>query len=1319
MKPVPGPLRAALKRLIPSGSSATLASVFLVLLLIGLSRLIAYELTSYYENHWDRVSDAQCAGHLEEVGERFTEEQSKLEQLAKDLSSSHPLQAILLRNGNDRTSLFQTVSDLSRDEDVGIDVYDRDGSLLAWEGPGGEVSPQQMRRALAGHRVVFMASLPIGSMLTIIEPALAGDSLAGAVLIRRSIETNAPLNNAILRQEALDERLTRELGVTVEFYFGGEGELARDPRFCTGSLYGPDSTVLGRVSVQRPVRAVFLESVSTTFQRVDAVLWLLLLASLLWAAVPLIRRVGSIYIRFFAITVAIWGARYALLWLDIPSGFLTTGVFDPVLYASSFGNGLAKSVGELTITVLALAINVAVAAHWTTMSFDLTPARWRTPRWTGIFGASILTGLLFGILRGYAAAIRGCVFDSSMTFFDARSLFPSLPLALMSFDLFLLGGCTIIVTLYLTILVVQLCGALRDGPSRPLAWLLAALFFAIASVLFGMLQSNPLCTTPYRVLFGAGLLLSAYSFLKALPGHRTVLLQKQTLLVLAASGIMLYPLVDGFVHDKDRRHVEAFAVEELKPVDGWLKQVVEEGLQGFDSDDYRQRLSEGDPGNVSGIAFERWSSSVACSQGYDAIFTVTDPYGREASRFLIGGSIAAMTEADTSLPHTDEKIIRVRDYGTGVNALKVYAGSMPIRAADSTLLGYARVVVAAGQHALFRGETPVILRGSSESQIESFYRRVTLSEYRDGVLLTSNNSVVPVAHPLPESVAEAFSDSARTSMWALDDIDGEPYESFYIRRAPGSMDVVALSVRELGFTWHLVGVVKLLFDYAMIALALWLLWRIIDRRRGVRFRLTFRGRLLLALLVTALLPLTLVAFYARVHESEQEYENLAERLDEETQGVIYNITEHPEPGTDVPAFPATALKAEELASDIGTDFNIYTDNRLTVSSRPQLYDVGILDRRLSGNIYSNIVLGGKRFVVQTEKIGSFEYSVGYRPVLDANENIIGVVSVPTLFRPEETEEQAARRNALLAGTYAVVLLSTILVASVFANRIGGPVQKLTEATRRLAKGELDVQVPPARAEGEISELIRSFDQMTHDLRRNRENAIRFERELAWKEMAKQVAHEIKNPLTPMRLSIQHLRRTYLDGAENFGAILENVTRTVIEQIDALSRIASEFSHFARMPRRILERQNVREIVGEAVSLFNQESAVRFETDLADSMPPVLADRDELRRALINVLRNGIQAMDGAGTITIRGTARDSGVLLTITDYGRGVPPEMIERLFMPNFSTKTDGMGLGLAIVKKTIEDLRGTVTLESAVGRGTTVSIWLPEAEPEESEHG
>ncbi len=249
------------------------------------------------------------------------------------------------------------------------------------------------------------------------------------------------------------------------------------------------------------------------------------------------------------------------------------------------------------------------------------------------------------------------------------------------------------------------------------------------------------------------------------------------------------------------------------------------------------------------------------------------------------------------------------------------------------------------------------------------------------------------------------------------------------------------------------------------------------------------------------------------------------------------------------------------------------------------------------------------------------------------------------------------------------------------------------------------------ADGELKELIDSFGAMTRDLKQSREELIRFERELAWKEMAKQVAHEIKNPLTPMRLSIQHLRQTYRDKAHDFDQILDNVTRTVIDQIDTLSRIASEFSHFARMPRRQLGECNVNEVLKESVRLFAQDAGVGFDVTTDASVRLVTADREELRRAFINIIRNGIQAMDGHGRIVITTERRETAVRIRIRDFGKGIPEEMNEKLFQPNFSTKTDGMGMGLAIVKKTVDDLGGTVTIARAPRKGTVVTIELPVA--------
>jgi nitrogen fixation/metabolism regulation signal transduction histidine kinase len=327
----------------------------------------------------------------------------------------------------------------------------------------------------------------------------------------------------------------------------------------------------------------------------------------------------------------------------------------------------------------------------------------------------------------------------------------------------------------------------------------------------------------------------------------------------------------------------------------------------------------------------------------------------------------------------------------------------------------------------------------------------------------------------------------------------------------------------------------------------------------------------------------------------------------------------------------------------------------------------------------------------------------------ANGIIAGVVSVPTLYRQDELDEEVSRQNALIFGVYAFVLFAIVIIATTFANRIAAPIHRLTEATKKVSRGDLDVNVRVTTSDGEIGELIRAFERMTKDLKRSREELIRFERDLAWKEMAKQVAHEIKNPLTPMKLSLQHLRQTYKDKVPDLDRVFDEVSRTIIEQIDTLGRIASEFSHFARMPKPQLERCDVNNVLAESIHLFDQELNVRFEWNVEKRLPTVLADREELRRAFINIIRNSIQAMENGGRIVITTKQVDTDVVISIQDFGAGIPDELKERLFQPNFSTKTDGMGLGLAIVKKTIDDLNGTITINSEEGEGTTVTIRLP----------
>jgi len=405
----------------------------------------------------------------------------------------------------------------------------------------------------------------------------------------------------------------------------------------------------------------------------------------------------------------------------------------------------------------------------------------------------------------------------------------------------------------------------------------------------------------------------------------------------------------------------------------------------------------------------------------------------------------------------------------------------------------------------------------------------------------------------------------------------------------------------------------------------------------------------------------------------------------------------------------TEQMADQIATDLGTDFNLYRDDSLQVSTRPELYEAGILDRRLNGSVYASVILRGKRFYVETENIGLYQHAVGYRPLVARDGRVYGIVSVPTLYRQDQVDEEVSRQNAFVFGAYAIVLFAIVLIATTQANRIAAPIHSLTEATKRIARGDLDISIHMPQADGEIGVLVKSFETMMRDLKENRKNLIRFERELAWKEMAKQVAHEIKNPLTPMKLSLQHLRQTYKDRVPNFDQVFEEVSKTIIEQIDTLGRIASEFSHFGRMPTPHLQPCDVNDVLKESVALFGPDPQTQIELSLADALPVISADKEELRRAFINIIRNGIQAMNNAGRMLIASQEEGHRIVITFRDFGVGITDEAKERLFQPNFSTKTDGMGLGLAIVKKTLDALKATITIESAKGGGTLVTIGIP----------
>ena len=313
------------------------------------------------------------------------------------------------------------------------------------------------------------------------------------------------------------------------------------------------------------------------------------------------------------------------------------------------------------------------------------------------------------------------------------------------------------------------------------------------------------------------------------------------------------------------------------------------------------------------------------------------------------------------------------------------------------------------------------------------------------------------------------------------------------------------------------------------------------------------------------------------------------------------------------------------------------------------------------------------------------------------------------------------RVTLLISTAALVF--ALLSALWLSRRIASPVRRVADAARRVAGGDLDDSVPVTSSD-EVGALAEAFNAMTADLRASRERAVQAERVAAWREMARRLAHELKNPLFPIQLSIETLRRNLdhqssgagtsspalrEDGAA-FAELFRESSETILEALRSLRRIVDEFAEFARMPRPEPRPTDVNATVEKVLALHRASAGpVQIETALAPGLPAIPADPDLLARALGNLVANALEAMPKGGALRVRTAAKDGAVRIEVEDDGPGITEEQRTRLFVPYFTTKKGGTGLGLAIVQGIVSDHGGRVEVQSAPGAGTTFTLILP----------
>lgn len=479
--------------------------------------------------------------------------------------------------------------------------------------------------------------------------------------------------------------------------------------------------------------------------------------------------------------------------------------------------------------------------------------------------------------------------------------------------------------------------------------------------------------------------------------------------------------------------------------------------------------------------------------------------------------------------------------------------------------------------------------------------------------------------------------------------------------------------------------------------------------QNLKRRNSFRNRINLAMSAVSFISLALIGALTVVYVMHEYDDRNKEMISEKSRSVLLELENKLKGRGDLENDQEmiTALLTK-FSKVFFTDINLYRfDGHLLATSRPRLFDEGLMAEVMDPEAYDQMRFEQSSSFINEEKIGELEYLSAYVPFRDDNGEVIAFMSLPYFARQYGLQQEIFSLLATLTNIYVFLILISVLLALFISNRITEPLRIIRESLRNLKLDETNRTID-WKSNDEIGQLVDEYNRTLSELVHSAELLARSERESAWREMAKQVAHEIKNPLTPMKLSIQMLQRSKADGVEDLNERIDRTSRTLIEQIDTLSNIATEFSSFAKMPKSNIEEIDLISVIESSIDLHkNSEVQINLETDAEEKLV-VQADRDQLIRVFNNLIKNGIQATPDGQTpeITIGLTKNGGQCIIALKDNGSGIPEELKEKIFVPNFTTKSSGMGLGLAMVKNIVETSNGKIWFESEEGKGTVFYI-------------
>ncbi len=1195
---------------------------------------------------------------------------------------------------------------------LAVTIYDSAGTARAWAGRTSDILPERTK----GSAALFVTTSPLGLRLVCVEPILNGSgdrARLGSVAVEHVI-TPSPATPVITTAPPDYVMPTPIAPVSLRLRYEGAGDQPRTNAF---AINAPDGAPL----LEASVAPADLDASRHRWRRfvIGAVIAVLAVTVLMTTGPLLDRRTRArTPAQEAALSATVGGVIVATL------GLLWTAV--AVARASPVRWPLALLLSGATAAALA----ATAVAGIVRLRVALRSAR-RWPQGEGVLFAvaQLACGIVLAAVLAGFERLLGVALDPSAVDLQHFSLHPWSGARLEVLSGILLWhaavlwagtlGCIVAITRWRT-------------PRRFSRWhaIAAASWIAPTLVVAAFAARYEWATPGSAIVLGALACAGA-----ALLAPRLTVWYRQTtvasriltlFMAFLLPALLIYPSVHFFAERSTRYLISTrYAVEAMNHPDD-LRKRLQQARSEIDAMPLLAQLVSGasDAGVATpstDSAFAIWSQTVLARARLTSDIELYDRSGALVSRFALNSP--EYTGAPPRPPSaTSCKWV-------------VFGEAQPFGAQERNMLHAERNVcdngVSVGSiivHVVLDYRTLPFLR--SQSAYVEVFRQPGTGYEKEGAptgdleftvygwgltaIYTSGRS----AWPLDEATFERVYRS-RDPFWTVLRKEDTSYNVYF---SNDRLFIYAVGYARPGLFDHLVRLAELTtlaaVGYVVILIAAALYSRAARQRPQTgrallrEIRASFYRKLFLAFVLASIVPVLTLALVIRAYFAGLLLDDIrgeasrtaavAQRVIEESDAMLRRGTEGLTPfGDDVMVW---------ISQVIEQDVNIFFGPELLATSERDLFASGLLPTRTPEDVYRAIVLQRLPSFVSEDSIGGVPYMLAATPVRTGGRDAI--LTVPLAFRQQEVEREI---DDLDRGLHLAALFFILLGAGIglsMAERIADPVRRLTRATRRIAQGDFDERIA-VRSSDELQRLVDAFNSMAAELKAQRSQLERTHRLEAWAEMARQVAHEIKNPLTPIQLSAEHLRRVHADRGKPMGPVLEGCVESILGQVHLLRQIAAEFSSFASSPTARRAVVDPVQLIRDVIEPYRVglEGRIDIQNHVAPSLPAVLVDRTLVTRALANIVENALHAMPGSGRLVVTSSTRDGFVTIHVADTGVGMDAEALGRVFEPYFSTKTTGTGLGLPIARRNIELNGGSIEVESEKGRGTTVTVILPVA--------